>query len=98
MTRQKKNQNASEPSGEGQYPRREGSEYEIGRQEDIKEREEKRIWDIKEGGEDRIRENEVKNAHAHTPYFEYDNPTYEDRDEAFKVSSQNNKKNKSEKK
>jgi len=96
MTKQKKNQNAPEPSG--QYPRREGSEYEIGRQEDIKEREEKRIWGIKEGGEDRIRENEVKNAHAHTPYFEYDNPTYEDKDEAFKISSPDNKKNKIEKK
>ncbi len=55
--------------------------------------EEKRIWEHKEAEETRIREDELRHGHAHTPYFEYDNPSYEDK-EPFTSGSNGDKKKK----
>jgi hypothetical protein len=91
MPAKNKRQNAVASSEEGQYPRKEGSEYEVGRQEVIEEAEEKRIMEKKEGAEERLREDELRHGHAHTPYFEYDNPTYEVK-EVFKSGSPDDEK------
>jgi len=80
MSAKNKRQNTQGSSEEGQYPRKEGNEYEQGRQEAIEEAEEKRITGEKEAVEERLREDELRHGHAHTPYFEYDNPSYEDKD------------------
>jgi hypothetical protein len=45
----------------------------------------------KEAVEERVREHEVRGGHLHTPYFEYDNPTYEDK-EIFKSGSPDDEK------
>jgi len=78
-------------SEESQQPRKEGSEYERGRRAAIEEAEEKRISENRDVVEERLRENEVRNGHAHTPYFEYDNPTYEIK-EAFTSGSPSDEK------
>jgi len=75
-----KRQNAADSSETAEYPRKEGSEYETGRQEAIEEAGERRIMEEKEAAEERVREDELRHGHAHTPYFEYDNPSYEDKD------------------
>jgi hypothetical protein len=79
MPAQNRHQKAPDSSETGGFPRKEGSEYERGRQEAIAEAEEKRKFEAKEAVEKRVREDEVRHAHAHTPYFEYDNATYEDK-------------------
>jgi hypothetical protein len=80
-----------ELSEEGQHPRKKGSEYEQGRREAIEEADEKRISEEKEAVEERLREDELRHGHAHTPYFEYDNPTYEVK-ETFTSGSPDDKK------
>jgi len=80
MSAKNKRQNAPDSSEEGQDPTKEGSEYERGRQAAIEEAEEKRISEEKEAVDERLREDELRHGHAHTPYFEYDNPTYEVKD------------------
>jgi hypothetical protein len=92
-----KRENARDSSEEGRYPRKEGSEYERGRQEAIEEAEEHRIKEEKEAVEERIREDELRGGHAHTPYFEYDNPTYEDKDTFKSGPPEDEKKHKREK-
>lgn len=91
MPIRKKRQTAPDLSEEGQYPRKEGSEYERGRQEAIEEAEEKRILGEKEAVETRLRRDELRHDHAHTPYFEFDNPSYEVK-EPFTVGSPDGKK------
>jgi pyruvate/2-oxoacid:ferredoxin oxidoreductase beta subunit len=80
MSLKNKRKNAPDSSKEDQHPRDEGNEYEQGREEALEEAEERRIFEEKESVEEGIREHEVRGAHAHTPYFEYDNPSYEDKD------------------
>ena len=91
MPIQKKRQNAPDS------PLKEGTEDERGRQEVIEESEEKRIWEHKEAEETRIREDELRHGHAHTPYFEYDNPSYEVKEPFTSVSSGDKKKNEQKK-
>ena len=91
MPRKNKQQNQPDSAVVGFYPRKEGSEYEQGRKEAIEEVEEKRIIGRKEVVEEKLREDEVINAHSHTPYFEYDNPSYEDK-QTFKTGSPKDKK------
>ena len=96
MPEKNKRKNAVDTSETGEYPRKEGSEYELGRQEAIEEAEEKRIMKEKEAVEERVREDELRHGHAHTPYFEYDNPTYEVK-ETFKSGSPDDKEKKKRK-
>ena len=91
MPLKNKRQNAPDSSETGEYPREEGSKYEIGRQEAIEEAEERRVIEEKDSVEERLREDELRHGHAHTPYFEYDNPSYEDK-ESFKSGSPDDKK------
>ncbi|HMK95240.1 MAG TPA: hypothetical protein VK536_07555 [Candidatus Limnocylindrales bacterium] len=91
MSAKNKRQNTQGSSEEGQYPRKEGNEYEQGRQEAIEEAEEKRITGEKEAVEERLREDELRHGHAHTPYFEFDNPSYEDKN-VFKSGSPDDEK------
>jgi hypothetical protein len=93
MPEKNKRKNAVDTSETGEYPRKEGSEYGLGRQEAIEEAEEKRIMGEKEAVEERVREDELRHGHAHTPYFEYDNPTYEVK-ETFKSGSPGDKEKK----
>jgi len=87
-----------ELSEESQYPRKKGSEYERGRRAAIEEAEEKRIREDKEATEERLREDELRHGHAHTPYFGYDNPTYEVKEDFTIGSPDDKKKRKREKK
>ena len=91
MPAKNKSQNAVDSSEEGQNPRKEEGEYDVARQEALEETEERRIMAEKEGVEERTREHEVRGGHLHTPYFEYDNPSYEDK-VTFKSSSPDDKK------
>ena len=91
MTEKNKRQNPPDSPAEGQYPHEQGSENERGRQEAIEEAEERRITGEKEAVEERLREDELRHGHAHTPYFEYDNPTYESK-EIFKSNSSDDEK------
>ena len=86
-----KRQNAPDSSETGEYPRKEGSEYEIGRQEAVEEAEERRIMEEKGAVEEQERAHELRGGHAHTPYFEYDNPSYEDK-ATFKSGTPDDKK------
>jgi hypothetical protein len=88
----KKHQNAPDS------PSKEETEDERGRQEVLEESEEKRIWEHKEAEETRIREDELRHGHAHTPYFEYDNPSYEDKEPITSASNSDKKKNEQKKK
>jgi len=97
MSKQDKRQNAPDSSGEGQHPPEEESEYEEGRQEVLEEAGEHRIMEEKEAAEERVREDELRHGHAHTPYFGYDNPSYEDKD-AFAIGSPEDKKKHKQKK
>jgi hypothetical protein len=96
MPEKNKRKNAVDSSETGEYPRKKGSEYELGRQEAIEEAEEKRIMEEKEAVEERVREDELRHGHAHTPYFEYDNPSYEVK-ETFKSGSPSDKEKKKRK-
>jgi hypothetical protein len=96
MPEKNKRKDAVDSSETGEYPRKEGSGYELGRQEAIEEAEEKRIMEEKAAVEERVRENELRHGHAHTPYFEYDNPTYEVK-ETFKSGSPDDEKKKKRK-
>jgi hypothetical protein len=91
MPAKNKRKDAVDSSETGEYPREEGSEYEQGRQEAIEEAEENRIVGEKEAVEERLREDELRHGHAHTPYFGFDNPSYEVK-ETFKGGSSSDKK------
>jgi len=91
MSAKNKRKNVVDSSETGEYPRKEGSEYETGRQEALEETEERRIMEEKESVEAREREHELRGGHLHTPYFEYDNPSYEDKT-VFKSGSPDDKK------
>jgi len=91
MPAKNKGKSAADSSEGGEYPRKEGSQYEMGRQEAIDEAEEKRIMEEKEAVEERERGHELRGGHMHTPYFEYDNPSYEDK-EVFKSGFPDDKK------
>jgi len=90
MSLKNKRQKAEDSPAEG-YPREEGSEYEQGRKEVIEESEEHRILEEKEAAEEHERDHEVMGGHFHTPYFEYDNPSYEDKN-TFKSGSPDDEK------
>ena len=91
MPAKNKRKNEADESETGEYPREKGSGYEHGREEALEETEERRIVEEKESVEERIREDELRHGHAHTPYFEFDNPSYEDKN-VFKSGSPDDEK------
>jgi hypothetical protein len=90
MPLKNKREKAEDSPVEG-YPRQEGSEYERGRKEAVEESEEHRILEEKEAAEEHERDHEVRGGHFHTPYFEYDNPSHEDKN-TFKSGSPDDEK------
>ena len=94
MPAKDKRKNAEDESGTGEDSRKKGTEYEEGRQEALEEAGERRIMEEKESVEEQIREHEVRGGHAHTYFFEYDNPSYEDKNVFKGGSPDNEKKNK----
>ncbi|HMK95877.1 MAG TPA: hypothetical protein VK536_10830 [Candidatus Limnocylindrales bacterium] len=100
MSEQKKDQKKldSDSSPVGEFPQKPDGAYEQGREEAIEDVEGRRIWEEKEGVEENIRDHEVRGGHLHTPYFEYDNPSYEDKEVFFKGGSNKDKKIKADSK
>ena len=91
MSEQSKRKSVPEATEENKEPSKEESEYEQGREEALEEAEDNRIIEHDEVVEERLREHEVKDGHTHTPYFGYDNPTYEVK-KTFKIVSQDDEK------
>jgi len=96
MPFRKKRQNATDSAKESQLPRKR-NEPVLGREEVIEEAQEHRIFEEKEDTEEHLREEEVRHGHAHTPYFEYDNPSYVEKG-SFSFKSYNDKKKQEQKK